>query len=40
MPAGERMFVDFAGDKAPLGGARSGEVHEAEVFVSVLGARG
>jgi transposase len=38
---GERMFVDFAGDKAPAWVDRaSGEVHRDEVFVSVLGASG
>jgi transposase len=38
---GERMFVDFCGDKAPAWVDRaSGEVHRDEVFVSVLGASG
>jgi transposase len=38
--AGERMFVDFAGDKAAWVDPDSGEVHEAEVFVAVLGCSG
>ena len=38
---GERMFVDFSGDKAPdWVGPDTGEVHRDEVFVSVLGACG
>jgi transposase len=37
---GARMFVDFAGDKARWVDPESGVVHEAEVFVSVLGASG
>lgn len=39
-PAGERMFVDFSGDKVPFVDPATGEVAEAEVFVSVLGASG
>jgi transposase len=38
--AGERMFVDFSGDRVPVIDAASGEVTQAEVFVSVLGASG
>lgn len=37
---GERMFVDFSGDKARYVDPDTGEVHEAEVFVAVLGASG
>ncbi|MGH3849408.1 MAG: IS21 family transposase, partial [Pseudonocardiaceae bacterium] len=37
---GERMFVDFSGDKASWVDPDNGEVHDAEVFVSVLGASG
>ena len=37
---GERMFVDFSGDKARHVDPGTGEVIEAEVFVSVLGASG
>jgi transposase len=39
-PAGERMFVDFSGDKVPITDAGSGQVAEAEVFVAVLGCSG
>jgi transposase len=37
---GERMFVDFAGDKGQWVDPASGQVHEAEIFVSVLGCSG
>lgn len=38
--AGERMFVDFTGDTVPVIDPASGEIWQAEVFVSVLGASG
>jgi transposase len=38
--AGERMFVDFSGDRAELVDPETGEVSAAEVFVAVLGASG
>lgn len=38
--AGERMFVDFSGDKAAFVDPETGEVHEADVFVAVLGCSG
>jgi len=38
--AGERMFVDFAGDKAHVVDSETGEVGDAEVFVAVLGCSG
>ncbi len=38
--AGERMFVDFAGDKATFWDPTTGEAVAAEVFVAVLGASG
>jgi transposase len=38
--AGERMFVDFAGDTVPITDPETGEVWQAQVFVSVLGASG
>src|SRR5687767_4931755 len=38
--AGERMFVDFAGDTVPVTDPQAGEVWNAQVFVSVLGASG
>ncbi len=39
-PAGERMFVDFSGDKVPVVDPSTGEVTDAEVFVAVLGCSG
>jgi transposase len=36
--AGEKMFVDFSGDKAHYQDPATGRVIEAELFVSVLGA--
>ncbi len=39
-PAGERMFVDFSGDKVPFTDPKTGEVAQAEVFVAVLGCSG
>ncbi len=38
--AGERMFVDFAGDTVSVTDPETGEVWDAQVFVSVLGASG
>lgn len=38
--AGERMFVDFSGDKASYVDPETGEVCEVEVFVCVLGCSG
>jgi transposase len=38
--AGERMFVDFAGDKTSYIDADTGEVVDCEVFVAVLGCSG
>src|SRR5262249_42869824 len=35
-PARERLFVDFCGDTLPITDADTGEVWEAQVFVSVL----
>lgn len=37
---GERMFVDFSGDRARWFDPETGESHEAEVFVAVLGCSG
>ncbi len=37
-PAGERVFVDFAGHGLEVIDERTGEVRRAEVFVAVLGA--
>ena len=36
--AGEKMFVDFSGDRAKYQNPLTGETIEAELFVSVLGA--
>jgi transposase len=36
--AGEKLFVDYAGHTLPIVNAHSGEVHEAQVFLAVLGA--
>lgn len=37
---GERMFVDFSGDRARWFDPEGGEAHDAEVFVAVLGCSG
>jgi transposase len=37
-PAGERLFVDYAGQTVPIVDAASGEIRRAQVFVAVLGA--
>jgi len=36
--AGEKMFIDYAGQTVPVVDRRTGEIRYAEVFVSVLGA--
>ena len=36
--AGEKLFVDYAGDTIPVHNAATGEVTPAEIFVAVLGA--
>ncbi|MGB9868288.1 MAG: IS21 family transposase [Bacillota bacterium] len=36
--AGEKMFVDYAGQKVPVIELSTGEVREASVFIAVLGA--
>ena len=36
--AGEKLFVDWAGDSIPIYDARTGEVRPASLFVAVLGA--
>src|SRR6516225_3248768 len=38
--AGERMFVDFSGDRMPVTDPTTGEVSLFEIFVAVLGASG
>jgi transposase len=37
-PAGERLFVDYAGQTVELVDGRTGEVRTAQIFVAVLGA--
>jgi transposase len=36
--AGEKLFVDYAGQSIPIVNAQTGEVHEAALFIAVLGA--
>jgi hypothetical protein len=36
--AGEKLFVDFAGDTVPVFNAVTGEARESKIFVAVLGA--
>ncbi len=36
--AGEKLFVDYAGQSIPIVNGHSGEVHEVAIFVAVLGA--
>jgi transposase len=36
--AGEKLFIDYAGQTLPIVHAQSDEVHEAQLFVAVLGA--
>lgn len=36
--AGEKMFVDYAGQSLPITNPRTGEIREAQVFVATLGA--
>lgn len=38
--AGEKCFVDYAGQTVPVIHAQTGEVFEAQIFVAVLGASG
>ena len=35
---GEKLFVDYSGDKVAIINAQTGEIREAELFVAVLGA--
>jgi transposase len=37
-PAGERMFVDYAGQTIELYDGRTGEIRAAQIFVAVMGA--
>jgi len=36
--AGEKLFVDYAGDTIPIHDPRTGDIRQATVFVAVLGA--
>jgi transposase len=36
--AGDKVFVDYAGEKLPFVDTETGEIKQAEVFVSILGA--
>ena len=36
--AGEKMFVDYADQTVPLVDRVTGEIHEAQIFIAVLGA--
>lgn len=36
--AGDKLFVDYAGDSVPVVGRLTGEIHQAQIFVAVLGA--
>jgi transposase len=36
--AGEKLFVDYAGQTMPVIDRHSGEVHDSEIFIAVLGA--
>jgi transposase len=36
--AGEKMFIDFAGQRVPIQDPETGEISDAEIFVAVLGA--
>ena len=36
--AGDKVFVDFAGEKLQIVDRKTGEIKEVEVFVAILGA--
>ncbi|TDP63938.1 transposase [Roseateles toxinivorans] len=36
--AGEKLFIDYAGDTVPIVAAGTGEITQAQIFVAVLGA--
>jgi transposase len=36
--AGEKVFVDYAGHTVPVADPQTGEVHQAQIFIGVLGA--
>ena len=37
--AGEKLFIDYAGQTVPIPDARTGERRQAQIFVAALGAR-
>ena len=36
--AGEKLFVDYAGQTVPIIDRNTGEIREAQIFLAVLGA--
>lgn len=38
--AGEKLFIDYSGQTMPVIDPHTGEIHQAEIFVAVLGASG
>jgi transposase len=36
--AGEKLFIDYAGQTLPVVNRCTGEVHEVAIFIAVLGA--
>ena len=36
--AGDKLFIDYAGQNVPIIDAATGEIHRAQIFVAVLGA--
>ncbi len=38
--AGDKLFVDYAGDGVPVVDRLTGEIRNAQIFVAVLGASG
>jgi transposase len=38
MSAGDKLFIDYAGQTVPVVDAATGEIRPAQIFVAVLGA--
>lgn len=36
--AGEKLFIDYTGQTVPVITPHTGEVHQAEIFVPIMGA--
>ena len=36
--AGEKLFLDYAGQTAPIVDPKTGEIHQAQIFIAALGA--